>query len=143
MQLQRARERVLEAVAGLTDEQASRPAADGWSAKDHLTHLTAWHEFRFFEISRIARGGRAAFPDSPDERIDPINALFAENRRSLPLTQVLADLEFAWEMVLQAVAASPEDRLDQRLYAGIGLAGGAEHDIAHAEAITALRGSTP
>ena len=143
MQLQRAREGVLEAVSGLTDEQASRPGADGWSIKDHLAHLTAWHEMRFFEIGRIARGGRAAFPDSPDERIDPVNALFAENRRGLPLTQVLADLEFAWEMVAQAVAACPEDRLDQRLYAGIGLAGGAEHDIAHAEVIAALRSNTP
>jgi hypothetical protein len=138
-QLRAARERVMEAVAGLGDEQASRPGADGWSVKDHLTHITLWHEMRFFEISRIARGGTDSFPSSGEGRITPLNEAFAENRRQLPLAQVLADLEFAWEMVAQAVAACPQERLDERLYAEIGIPGGAEHDIEHAGAIQALR----
>jgi hypothetical protein len=61
-ELDHAADQVAAAISGLTDEQASRPAEDGWSVRDHLTHLTFWHEMRFFEVSRIARGGRAAFP---------------------------------------------------------------------------------
>ena len=139
LELKAARDRVLEAVSGLSEEQASRRAPDGWSVKDHLAHLTLWHEMRFFEISRIARGGRASFPITGEEGIDHLNEQFAANRRNLPYSQVLADLAFAHEMVLQAVAAAPEDRLDQRLFEEIGLRGGAAHDRDHAEMIAAWR----
>jgi hypothetical protein len=137
--LEHARERVREAVAGVDDGTASRPGTDGWSIKDHLTHITLWHEMRFFEISRIARGGDYSFPTSGEDGITPLNEAFVDNRRRLALGQVVADLEFAWEMVQQAVLACPEDRLPVRLYGEIGISGGAEHDIEHAEAITALR----
>jgi hypothetical protein len=54
LELDTVRAHVKDAIAGLTEDQASRPNLDGWSVKDHLTHLTLWHEMRFFEISRIA-----------------------------------------------------------------------------------------
>lgn len=69
----------------------------------------------------------------------PLNEAFVDNRRRLALGQVVADLEFAWEMVQQAVLACPEDRLAVRLYGEIGISGGAQHDIEHAEVIAALR----
>ncbi len=134
-----AAERVSAAIAGLTDEQASRAAADGWSVKDQLTHMTFWHEMRFFEISRIARGGRAGFPATDEKGVERINEQMAANRRRLPLAQVVADLDFAREMVKQAVLACPEDRLDQRLYEEIGIQGGAAHEIEHAGRIEAWR----
>lgn len=131
--------RVNTAIEGLTDEQASRPAPDGWSIKDQLNHMTFWHEMRFFEISRIARGGRAAFHVTTEEGVTPLNEQIAANRRQLPLAQIVADLDFAREMVKQAVLACPEDRLDQRLYEEIGVQGGAAHELEHAELITAWR----
>src|SRR3990172_367373 len=131
--------RVAAAIKGLTDEQASRPAADGWSVKDQLTHMTFWHEMRFFEISRIARGGRAGFPATDEKGVEQINEQMAANRRPLPRARVIADLEFAREMVKQAVLACPEDRLDQRLYEEIGIQGGAAHEIEHAGLIEAWR----
>jgi DinB superfamily len=130
--------RVKDATAGLTEEQVSRPDLDGWSVKDHLTHLTFWHEMRFFEISRIARGGRAGFPVTDEAGVEHINQQIATNRRSLPLAQVLADLEFARERVREAVATCPEDRLDQRLYEEMG-PNGAGHETSHAEMIGAWR----
>jgi len=138
LELDTACSRVKEAIAGLTEEQMSRPELDGWSAKDHLTHLTLWHEMRFFELSRIARGGRAAFPVTDEAGVEHINQQFAANRRSLSLTQVLADLDFARDMVRGAVADCLEDRLDQRRYEEIG-PNGAGHETEHAEAITAWR----
>lgn len=138
-ELDHAAAQVAAAIKGLTDEQASRPAADGWSVKDQLTHMTFWHEMRFFEISRIARGGRAGFPATDEEGVEHINNQMVQNRRHLPLAQLLADLDFAREMVKQAVAASPEDRLDQSLYEEIGISGGAAHEIEHAGLIQAWR----
>jgi hypothetical protein len=138
LEMDAARDRVSEAIVGLTEDQLSRPAIDGWSVKDHLTHLTLWHEIRFFELSRIARGGRAGFPVTDEPGVEHINEQFVANRRSLPLTQVLADLEFAREMVRQAVSNCPEDRLDLRFYEELG-PNGAGHDTSHAEMITAWR----
>ena len=132
-----ARDRVGGAIGGLSEEQMAQQEIDGWSVKDHLTHLTLWHELRFFELSRIARGGRAGFPVI-NGAVDQINNLFATNRRSLPLEQVLSDLDFAREMVRQAVANCPEDRLDLRLLQELG-PNGAGHDTAHADVITAWR----
>lgn len=142
LEMDAARDRVNEAIAGLTEEQMSRLKLDGWSVKDHLAHLTLWHEMRFFDVSRIARGGRAGFPVTDVvagvDPIDEINERFAANRRGLPLAQVLADLDFAREMVRQAVSNCPEDRLDLSLYEEIG-PNGAGHDIAHADMIAAWR----
>jgi hypothetical protein len=142
LEMDAARDRVNEAIAGLNEEQMSRPDLDGWSVKDHLAHLTFWHEMRFFEVSRIARGGRAGFPVTDVvggvDPIDTINNRFAANRRPLPLAQVLADLDFAREMVRQAVANCPEDRNDLRFYEELG-PNGAGHDSAHADMITAWR----
>ncbi|HET9476038.1 MAG TPA: DinB family protein, partial [Dehalococcoidia bacterium] len=135
-QLDAAAAQVRVAIEGLTDEQASRPAEDGWSVKDQLTHLTLWHEMRFFEISRVARGGRAGFPQTTEEGVKHLNEQNASNRRNLSLEQVVADLDFAREMVRQAVLAAPEDRLDQSLYEEIGIEGGAAHELEHAGLIT-------
>jgi hypothetical protein len=131
-----ARDRVREAISGLNEEQMSRPELDGWSARDHLTHMTFWHEMRFFEVSRIARGGRSAFPETED--VEDLNEQFVARRRSISLTQALADFDFAVEMVRQAVTGSPEDRLDERFYEEIGMTG-AGHDTEHAEMIAAWR----
>lgn len=128
--------RIEAALGGLADEQASTPAADGWSVKDQLTHLTYWHEMRFFEVSRIARGGRASFPNTDETGVEHLNEQIAANRRPLPLSQVLADLAFARDMVKQAVIAATD--LDLSLFEEIGPIG-AGHEMSHAELITAWR----
>jgi len=137
-QIDAAAERVRVAIAGLTDEQASKPAADGWSVKDELTHVTFWHEMRFFEVSRIARGGRASFHVTDEKGVQHINEQIAANRRALTLAQVVADLDFARETVKQAVLSAPEDRVDPSLYEEIG-PHGAGHEAAHAELIERWR----
>jgi hypothetical protein len=63
----------------------------------------------------------------------------AANRRVLSLEQVVADLEFSWSMVEQAVSACPDDRLERGFSGEIGPVG-AGHDISHAEMIKSLRG---
>jgi hypothetical protein len=74
-----------------------------------------------------------------EKHIWHVNEQMAENRRGLPLSQVVSDLDFAREMVKQAVMASPVERLDQSLYGEIGIEGGAAHEIEHAGLIQAWR----
>ena len=129
---------VRRAVEGLTEEQMSRPAIDGWSVKDHLIHLTVWHEMRFHEVSRVARGGQAAYRLFTDEQLEAVNSLTVPLRRHLPGSQVLEDLDFARSLVAEAIAGCPEDALDENKYGEVGLTG-VQHDFAHAETIKAWR----
>jgi hypothetical protein len=133
-----AHNRVREVIAGLTEGAASAVGPDGWSIKDHLTHLTLWHEMRFFEIGRIGRGGQPSFPLTNEDQVTPLNETIAAYRRGLSLQQVVADLEFAWSMVEQAVAACPDDRLHRGFSGEIGPLG-TGHDRAHAAMISVLR----
>lgn len=129
---------VVAATAGLSDEQMSRPAIGGWSVKDHLSHLTVWHEMRFHEVSRIARGGQPACLPFTDEQLEALNTLTVALRRHLPVSQVLADLEFARSLVAAAIAGCPEEALDQKRYGEVGQTG-VQHDLGHAETIRAWR----
>ena len=138
-QLTAARTEVLKAIEGLTEEQMAEAADDGWSVKDHLTHLTVWDEFRFFEISRIARGGRAALTSVSDEQIDLLNGITSTSRRPIPLAQVLEDMEFARALVLDAISHAPEEGLDEKRYGEVSLLGAVAHDWGHAEAIQRVR----
>jgi hypothetical protein len=138
-QLETARSEVLAEVQGLTEDQITHPGSDGWSIKDHLAHLVVWDEFRFFEISRIARGGRAALTDVSDEKIDLLNDITAAPRRTLSLPQLLEDMEFARALVLDAISHAPEAALEESRYGEVSLLGAAEHDRGHAAMIRAIR----
>ncbi len=131
----RAAAAISNAISGLSEGQSSRQEIDGWSVKDHITHLTLWHEMRFFEISRYARGAQAAFPGGNEEAVETINQTFTRLRRHLSFEQALCDLDFARAMVLQAIVAVPEARLDPELYEEMSPVGGAQHELAHAEMI--------
>ena len=137
--LNSARSKVLEAIAGLTDEQMSRPGPEGWSIKDHLNHLTVWDELRFHEINRISRGGQAAFPAMAEPDVDALNDMTVALRRQLPVGQVMADMEFARALVLEAVASATEHGLNNAAYGEVSLGGSILHDLGHAEAIRELR----
>jgi len=139
LELKTARSRVLDAVDGLTEEQMSRPGIDGWSVKDHLIHLTACDEFRFYEIGRISRGARPAFASADDEQMDALNAIIVALRRNMTLEELIADLEFARSLVLEAIGQAPEHALAPEAYGDFAVNGSIAHDLEHAAAITAWR----
>jgi len=140
LEMKAARSGVLAAVEGLSEEQMSRAGIDGWSAKDHLNHLTTCDEFRFYEIGRVGRGAGPAFRGMDDEQADGLNGLMVTLRRHLPLEQVMADLEFARSLVLEAIKQAPERALSPEAYGGgFPVDGSVSHDLEHAAAITAWR----
>jgi hypothetical protein len=136
---QRASAAITEAAAGLSEEQASRPIIDRWSVKDHITHLTLWHEMRFFELKRCAQGRPAAFPIGRDEAIEAINNTFADLRRHLSFKEALADLDVARSEIIRLIGETPEEGLDPTRYQEMGPGGGAQHELNHAEMIVDAR----
>ena len=138
-ELEAAGRRVSDAISGLSEEQASAVAIGDWSVKDHLNHMCHWHEFRVSEIMRISRGGQAAFPPFNDEQLAVVNRTFTDLRRELPMSQVAEDLEFARDMVIEAVANCPEEALEESRYGECGIQAGINHDNEHAETIEAWR----
>jgi len=139
LEMKAARDRVMAAIAGLRDEQASRAELDGWSVKDHLSHLTACDEFRFYEIGRISRGARPAFASADDEQMDALNAIIVALRRNMTLEELIADLEFARSLVLEAIGQAPEHALAPEAYGDFAVNGSIAHDLEHAAAISAWR----
>ena len=138
LEMKAARDRVLAAIDGLSEAQASRAELDGWSVKDHLAHLTACDESRFYEIGRVSRGARPAFA-SDDEQMDTLNEAMVTVRRHLTLEELIADLEFARSLVLEAISQAPEQALSPEAYGDFPVDGSISHDLDHAAAITAWR----
>ena len=139
LEMKAARERVMAAVEGLTEDQMSRPELDGWSVKDHLIHLTACDEFRFYEIGRVSRGARPAFVTMDNEQTDALNGVMVALRRHLPVEQVMTDLGFARSLVLEAISQAPERALSPEAYGDFPVDGSISHDLEHAASITAWR----
>ncbi len=128
-----------EAVSGLNEEAASLTIIDRWSIKDHVNHLTLWHEMRFFEIKRCAAGRPAAFPLGCEDEIETINNTYAGLRRHLSLKDALADLNSARSAIVHLIGETPEEGLDPARYQEMGPAGGAYHELNHIAMIAAAR----
>lgn len=127
------RKTLLAAIDGLTDADMSLAALDGWSVKDHLTHVTMWDEIRAAEIERISAGFEPAWRPMTEAETESFNALIERMRSSLPLTQVLAELESSRARVLEAIANASERGLDETRYGEAGLR--TTHELAHAAMI--------
>ncbi|MEX0783456.1 MAG: DinB family protein [Dehalococcoidia bacterium] len=108
---ERSRESVLAAIDGLTDDQMTEQTNDGWSVKDHLVHLSVWHEIRRSEIERVTAGLPPAWPLIHGELVDTLNEATVRARREVPLAQVRADLDYARKQVLAAIDRASEGAL--------------------------------
>ena len=72
------------------------PSLDGWSARDHLAHLTVWDEIRGQEIARISDGGEPAWPPTmTGPQIETFNNLIADLRPALSVAQVQREPPYA------------------------------------------------
>lgn len=90
------------------------PLEEGWSAKDHVAHITAWETF----LLRHHLGGAeaaSALELTPEQyadfSIDEINAALHARSRDKTLAGVLADAETTHRALMDALAAMPFDAL--------------------------------
>ena len=128
---------LMSAIEGLSEADMSQAALDGWSVKDHLTHVTVWDEIRAAEIDRISGGFEPAWRHMTDAETDSFNGIIERMRSSLGLTQVLAELESSRARVLAAIDEASERGLDEARYGEAGLR--TTHEVAHAWMIQSWR----
>lgn len=133
----RTREELLSAIDGLSDDLLTEPSIDGWSVKDHLTHLAVWDEIRAAEVVRISAGHNSAWRMT-GEQGDAYNALAHDVRRGLSLAQVRWELETSRQRLLDAISSATPRGLDASLYGEAGLL--SQHEAQHSGWVKRWRG---
>ncbi len=112
--IEREWEALQQALAGLDKLQMTQPGATGWSAKDEMAHLAAWTSGVAALLRKQPRYQAMGLPadvepDSID--LDRMNEIIFENRRDLPLQQVLDEAHAAHLDLLGAVSALSDEDL--------------------------------
>jgi hypothetical protein len=79
-----ARERVLNLVRGLTDDELRRPIDDDWTIGAVLGHLAFWDRVHVGRLRTAIAAGHAAPPPLPDGLTDVINDGTLPTWRALP-----------------------------------------------------------
>lgn len=98
----------------LSEEQLTeRTDAVGWTAKDHLTHLTAWEASMIAILQRRARHlglgvDEATYLDGTE---DEINAAIQARTKDQRLAEVLAERRAVHEELLATLARLSDDDL--------------------------------
>jgi hypothetical protein len=107
------REKFLEAIDGLSDEDMQAPGVVGeWSIKDILSHLNAW-EAELVRLLWQAKGGqRPTTVHFSDLSVDERNAQWHEANRARPLERVLADFEAVRKQTLRRVDEFSDEALN-------------------------------
>jgi uncharacterized protein (TIGR03083 family) len=90
--VQRSWAELQKVVGGLDAEALHAPVADGWTVKDHLSHLSAWEESLLALLEGRDRAGAMGAPGMEDDGADAINAVVWEQRRGDSPAEVLARL---------------------------------------------------
>jgi hypothetical protein len=100
----------VESYDGLTESQMTGPlVTDIWTVKDIISHVTWWDEEALRYLPLIARGGRPARYSVTYGSVDAFNALMTEERRDLPLAEVLQRAEEVHCRLLDYVSSVPEE----------------------------------
>ncbi len=117
-QVRAARAELLDALAGLTEEEMVRPGAVGiWSVKDVLSHLVAWEAELVTALSvNLSRQAKHAPALLLIEDIDEWNAEQYHVSARRPLAAVLEDFHGVHRQLLSAIADLSEAALEHPLY---------------------------
>jgi uncharacterized damage-inducible protein DinB len=111
--LRAARERLLSAIEGLSDDDMLRVGAVGiWSVKDVLAHLVSWEAELVTALARLPQSAGRPPQIVEIEDIDEWNAEQYRTNAPRPLAAVLEDFHGVHKHLLEAVAALDNRTLD-------------------------------
>jgi hypothetical protein len=104
-----------ESYAGLSDSQLMEPGVAGaWSVRDVIAHVTTWEEEALKHLPVILRGGKPPRYSVTYGGIDAFNAKMTEQKKHLPLHEVLRELDDAHHRLINLIETAPEDQLRGR-----------------------------
>lgn len=133
---QQLRTHLLVAVFGLSAEQLTERTLDGWSVKDHLTHVAFWDELRAADIERISAGHETACRFS-EEQCQTLNDINHEAFADCSLEQAHWEIERTHQLVHKAIRNATARGLEPDRYAECGLQ--SDHEAEHIGWINAWR----
>lgn len=101
-----------ESYAGLSDAQMMMPGVTGaWSVRDILAHVTTWEEEALKHLPLILEGGTPPRYSTRYGGIDAFNARMTEQKRSLSLPEVRAQLAATHDRLVGFIQSVPEHQL--------------------------------
>lgn len=110
--LDKAWQELREAYAGLPDPRMLEPGVTGaWSVRDILAHVTTWEEEALKCLPLILRGEKPPRYSVTHGGIKAFNAHMTEQKRALPLSEVLRQLEDTHGRLVDFIEGAPEDRM--------------------------------
>jgi len=101
---------VTAAAAGLSDDQAAKPKADGeWSAKQVLSHLCGDTDaLSMYEFKRFLA------EDTPDLGLSPGN--YGDIRKSAPVSELVSRIESDYAAIGSFLAGLNDDQLGRKAH---------------------------
>lgn len=109
------RQKLLQAMEGLTGEQMTRPETVGeWSVKDILGHIASWDEETLKAVKQLVHEGRPYIMEDLDS-VDAWNARQVQKKRGLSLGEVVAEFTAVRQELLEVVEGLTEEQLTQRV----------------------------
>ncbi len=99
--------------AGLSDARLTEPGVTGdWSVKDILAHVTTWEAEALKHLPLIIEGGRPPRYVTYGG-IDAFNARMTEQKRELPLADVLRQQDETHRRLLDFIQSAPAEQFTQ------------------------------
>ena len=96
--------------AGLSSSRLTEPGVVGdWSVKDIIAHVTWWEEEALRHLPLIMAGGRPPRYSVTYGGIDAFNAMMAERKRDVPLSDVLTQQHDTHQRLIDFVESVPEE----------------------------------
>ena len=97
--------------AGLSSLRLTEPSVAGdWSVKDIIAHVTWWEEEALRHLPPIMAGDRPPRYSVTYGGIDAFNALMAERKRDVPLSDVLTQQIDTHQQLINFIQSVPEDQ---------------------------------
>ena len=101
-----------QSYAGLSEAELLEPGVTGaWSVKDIIAHVTTWEEEALKHMPVILAGGRPPRYSVTYGGIDALNARMTDQKKDLPLSEVLAQQEAVHQCLLALIEGLPADQL--------------------------------
>ncbi len=101
-----------DSYAGLSDSDLIQPGVTGeWSVRDIIAHVTWWEEEALRHLPLILQGGKPPRYSVAYGGIDAFNALMTEQKRNVPLSEVLRQRDETHRRLIDFLQSAPEDQL--------------------------------
>jgi uncharacterized protein (TIGR03083 family) len=147
-QMADARERLLAALEGLSDDQMLQPGVCGdWSVRDIVAHVAAWDREVTAMFEGMLKGERTPFLDFDEDELEQFNQERHAATLNVPVSNAIAELMASRQDLLDLLRATDNAKLfapapgDEHADMSIAacLSAQISHDEEHAEMIEGWR----